>query len=77
MPTETTLGQRLKQLLKQGVVFGLTSSLQSALAFILLPLYTKYFSLEEFGGYNMLLVIAAGCNTVFYLGASSVLGRWW
>lgn len=77
MPTEATLGQRLKQLLKQGVVFGLTSSLQSALAFILLPLYTKYFSLEEFGGYNMLLVIAAGCNTVFYLGASSVLGRFY
>lgn len=77
MPTEATLGQRLKQLLKQGVVFGLTSSLQSALAFILLPLYTKFFSLEEFGGYNMLLVIAAGCNTVFYLGASSVLGRFY
>lgn len=72
-----TLGQRLKQLLKQGVVFGLTSSLQSALAFILLPLYTKYFSLDEFGGYNLLLVIAAGCNTVFYLGASSVLGRFY
>lgn len=77
MPTEATLGQRLKQLLKQGVVFGLTSSLQSALTFILLPLYTKYFSLDEFGGYNMLLVIAAGCNTVFYLGASSVLGRFY
>ena len=77
MPTEATLGRRLKQLLKQGVVFGLTSSLQSALAFILLPLYTKYFSLDEFGGYNMLLVIAGGCNTVFYLGASSVLGRFY
>ena len=72
-----SLGQRLKQLLKHGVVFGLTSSLQSALAFVLLPLYTKYFSLEEFGGYNMLLVIVGACNTVFYLGASSVLGRFY
>ena len=72
-----SLGQRLKQLLKHGVIFGLTSSLQSALAFILLPLYTKYFSLNEFGGYNMLLVIAGACNTVFYLGASSVLGRFY
>lgn len=72
-----TLGQRLKQLVSQGVVFGLTSSLQTALTFILLPLYTKYFSLEEFGGYNMLLVIAGACNTVFYLGASSVLGRFY
>lgn len=72
-----TLGQRLKQLVSQGVIFGLTSSLQSALSFILLPLYTKYFSLEEFGGYNMLLVIAGLCNTIFYLGASSVLGRFY
>lgn len=72
-----SLGQRLKQLLKHGVVFGLTSSLQSALAFVLLPLYIKYFSLEEFGGYNMLLVIVGACNTVFYLGASSVLGRFY
>ena len=72
-----TLGQRLKQLVSQGIVFGLTSSLHSALAFILLPLYTKYFSLDEFGGYNMLLVIAGLCNTIFYLGASSVLGRFY
>lgn len=72
-----TLGQRLKQLVSQGVIFGLTSSLQSALSFILLPLYTKYFSLDEFGGYNMLLVIAGLCNTIFYLGASSVLGRFY
>lgn len=72
-----TLGQRLKQLVSQGLIFGLTSSLQSALSFILLPLYTKYFSLDEFGGYNMLLVIAGLCNTIFYLGASSVLGRFY
>lgn len=77
MPSEVTLGERLKQLLKHGVVFGLSSSLQSALTLILLPLYTKFFSLDEFGGYNMLLVIAAGCNAVFYLGASSVLGRFY
>lgn len=72
-----TIEDRLKQLVSQGVVFGLTSSLQTALTFILLPLYTKYFSLEEFGGYNMLLVIAGACNTVFYFGASSVLGRFY
>jgi len=72
-----TLGERLKQLVMHGLVFGLTSSLQSAFSFILLPLYTKYFSLEDFGGYNMLLVIAGVCNTIFYLGASSVLGRFY
>lgn len=72
-----SFGQRLKLLLKHGVIFGLTSSLQSALAFILLPLFTKFFSVEEFGVYNMILIIGAACNTIFYLGASSVLGRFY
>jgi O-antigen/teichoic acid export membrane protein len=72
-----TIGFRLKLLLKHGVVFGLTSSLQSALSFILLPLYTHYLSLEDFGNYNMLLVWAGAFNTLFGLGASSALGRYY
>lgn len=72
-----SIGARLKQLCKQGVVFGLTSSLQSALTFILLPLYTKYFSLDQFGGYNIILIIAGVCQTIFYFGASSSLGRFY
>lgn len=74
---QVTTGFRLKQLLHHGLIFGLTSSLQSALGFILLPLYTKYLTLEEFGIYNMLLVISAACNTIFGLGASSALGRYY
>lgn len=74
---KVTTGSRLKQLLHHGLIFGLTSSLQSALGFILLPLYTRYLSLEEFGVYNMLLVIGTACNTIFGLGASSALGRYY
>lgn len=70
-------GFRLKLLLRHGVIFGLTSSLQSALSFILLPLYANYLSLEEFGNYNLLLVWAGALNTVFGLGASSALGRYY
>ena len=74
---KVSTGARLKQLLHHGLIFGLTSSLQSALGFILLPLYTRYLSLEEFGVYNMLLVIGTACNTIFGLGASSALGRYY
>lgn len=77
MSNQPSTGSRLKQLLQHGVIFGLTSSLQSALGFILLPLYTKYLDVEQFGAYNMLLIIAATCNTLFGLGASSALGRYY
>lgn len=77
MSEQPSTGSRLKQLLQHGVIFGLTSSLQSALGFILLPLYTKYLDVEQFGVYNMLLIIAATCNTLFGLGASSALGRYY
>lgn len=74
---QLSTASRLKLLLKHGVIFGLMSSLQSALSFILLPLYTNYLSLEEFGNYNMLLVWAGALNTLFGLGASSALGRYY
>lgn len=77
MNEQPSTGSRLKQLLQHGVIFGLTSSLQSALGFILLPLYTKYLDVEQFGVYSMLLIIAAACNTLFGLGASSALGRYY
>lgn len=77
MSNQPSTGSRLKQLLQHGIIFGLTSSLQSALGFILLPLYTKYLDVEMFGAYNMLLIIAAACNTLFGLGASSALGRYY
>lgn len=74
---QPTTSSRFKLLIKHGIIFGLTSSIQSALSFILLPLYTTYLSLEEFGNYNMLLVWAGALNTVFGLGASSALGRYY
>lgn len=77
MSEQPTYGARLKLLIKHGAIFGLTSSLQSALSFILLPLYTNYLSLEDFGNYNLLLVWAGVLNTVFGLGASSALGRYY
>ena len=38
-----------KILLKQSLVYGLASSLQSVLGFLLLPILTQYYSTEEFG----------------------------
>tara|TARA_B100001059_G_scaffold41029_1_gene32992 strand:- start:1432 stop:2886 length:1455 start_codon:yes stop_codon:yes gene_type:complete len=66
-----------KILLKQSLVYGLASSLQSVLGFLLLPILTQYYSTEEFGIYSLILLFGSLCGAVFYFGASSSLGRFY
>lgn len=68
---------KLKELMNHGLVYGLTSSLQSILGFILLPILTIYYTAEIFGVYSLLLLMSALSSAIFYLGASSSLGRYY
>lgn len=68
---------KLKELLSHGVIFGVTSSLQNVLGFILLPILTSYYSTAEFGVYSIILLASALASAIFYFGASSALGRFY
>lgn len=68
---------KIAELLKHGFVYGLTSSLQSILGFLILPILTNYFSPETFGVYSLLLLMSAFASSIFYFGASSALGRYY
>jgi O-antigen/teichoic acid export membrane protein len=68
---------KLKELMKHGLIYGLTSSLQSVLGFILLPILTIYYTPDIFGVYSLLLLMSALSSAIFYLGASSSLGRYY
>ncbi len=72
-----TLKEKLKEVFKHSIVYGLTSSLQSLFGFIMLPILTKYYTTEEFGIYSILLLMSALASAIFYLGASSSLGRFY
>ena len=72
-----SLSVKFKQLFSHGIIYGLTSSLQSILSFVLLPVLASFYSTEEFGVYSLLLVMGAFASSVFYLGASSALGRYY
>lgn len=74
---EKAVGQKLKQILNHSVVYGLTSSLQSILSFLLLPILTTYYTSEIFGVYSLILVVTAFASALFYFGASSALGRFY
>lgn len=68
---------KIKKLFKSSLVYGLTSSLQSVLGFVLLPILTIYYTPEIFGVYSILLLLSALASAIFYLGASSALGRFY
>ncbi len=67
----------MKELIKHGIVYGVTSSLQNLLAFLLLPLLTVYYTPAEFGIYSIILLSGTLANSIFYLGAGSALGRYY
>ena len=69
--------EKIFKLLKSSFIYGLTSSLQSLLGFIMLPILTSYYTPETFGVYSILLLISAVSSGIFYLGASSALGRFY
>ncbi len=77
MATEYSIQYKLKEVVKHSIIYGITSSLQSVLGFILLPILTQYYSTNTFGVYSIILLIAAFANAIFYLGASSALGRYY
>ena len=68
---------KIEELFKHGLVYGITSSLQNLLGFIMLPILTSFYSPDIFGVYSILLLLSAFTSAIFYLGASSALGRFY
>lgn len=66
-----------KKIFKQGVVFGLLSSLQNLSGFFLLPLITKFISTEDYGIYNLILLTSTIFTLFFSLGTISSLTRYY
>ena len=54
-----------KEFLNQGLIYGLLSSAQNLCGFFLLPLVTKFISAEEYGVYNMILLVLTIITLIF------------
>ena len=74
---EVAIKTKIKELLNHGLIYGLTSSLQSILGFVLLPILTAYYTAEEYGIYSIILLVSALASAFFYFGASSALARFY
>jgi len=59
---------RLRELGKSAIIYGLGDSLKRAIGFLLLPLYTRYLSPADYGDLDVALVVLALSTTVVMQG---------
>jgi O-antigen/teichoic acid export membrane protein len=64
-----------KDTLRGFLAFGVSSSLVSAIGFILIPLYTRYLSVSEFGLLGLVSLTVSICVAIFGVGLSSAIFR--
>ncbi len=73
--SEKSLFAKIKEAASHTLIYGLGSVLQTALGFILIPLYTRYYSTDMYGTLALITICGSLAGSVFYLGASSALSR--
>jgi len=72
---EKSITEKIKEVGKHGLIYGLGSIAQSAAGFLLLPLYSKYLVPHDFGVFSLIQMIGTIMGAVFYLGVSTALPR--
>src|SRR5262249_49459482 len=70
-----TVGARLREAATHTVIYGLGSVLQTVLGFLLIPLYTRYYTPDVYGVFTLLTLAGTVAGAVFFLGGSSALAR--
>ena len=62
---------------KHFLIYGIGSVMQGLVAFLLLPLVTKYLQPTELGAYTLIILAGTILGTLFYLGAQSSITRFY
>jgi O-antigen/teichoic acid export membrane protein len=73
--SEKALFGKFKELGSHTLIYGAGSVLQTALGFILIPLYTKYYSPEMYGELALITICGTIGASIFYFGVHSALSR--
>lgn len=72
---EKSIWEKIKEAGSHTVIYGTGSAIQAVLGFLLIPLYTKYYTTDVYGVLALLTICATLAGSVFYFGASSALAR--
>lgn len=73
--SEKSLFEKIREAGTHSVIYGLGAVLQAGLGFVLIPLYTKYYSTETYGILALLNLCGMLAGSIFWLGASTALSR--
>jgi len=73
--SEKSIFAKIKEAASHTLIYGLGSVMQTALWFILIPLYTRYYSTDMYGTLALITICGALAGSVFYLGAAGALSR--
>lgn len=65
----------LRQLGKHSLIYGMGSMLAKLLAFLLLPLYTRYLTPSDYGIYSLLIITGSVAGIIMQAGLGSALFR--
>ena len=57
------------------VLYMVSSFMPPLSGFILLPIYSNYFTKEEYGTLNLILLVSTIFSTIFYFGVNSTFAR--
>ena len=69
------LTSRFSRTFKDSSVYAISSILNSAISFLLLPILTFYYDAAEYGIYSIIISIVVILGGFFYFGASSSYAR--
>lgn len=62
---------RIKQLMSDSVIYGLGGVLSRSISFLMLPIYTRVFTTEEYGNIEMLVVVSSLLAALMTVGQDS------
>lgn len=65
----------LRSFLKDSVIYAVPSVISKGISFLLIPLYTRVLSPQDFGSFDLLLVFASVINLTIALEISQGIGR--
>ncbi len=73
--TEKSLTDKFKEAGKHTLIYGMGSVLQNIIGFILIPLYTKYYTPDMYGTLALVSIVGTIGSSIFYFGVHSALAR--
>lgn len=72
---ETSIFQKIKEAGTHTLIYGMGSVIHTSLSFFLIPLYTKYYSTDQYGIFALVNLCGTIAGSIFYFGVHSASAR--